>query len=71
MSRYCLTDGARQDLDDIWLYTAEDSSAAADRLLDTLYERFVLIAGQPHLGRLRPELAPNFRSFPVGNYVIF
>ena len=31
----------------------------------------MLVAGQPLLGRLCPELAPNLRSFPVGNYVIF
>jgi hypothetical protein len=23
------------------------------------------------MGRLRPELAPHLRSFPIGNYVIF
>jgi toxin ParE1/3/4 len=71
MSRYRLTEEARQDLDEIWLYIAEDSPAAADRFLDTLYERLVLLAGQPLLGRLRPELAPNLRSFPVDNHVIF
>lgn len=64
MSHYRLTEEARQDLDEIWLYIAEDSPAAADRFLDTLYERLVLLAGQPLLGRLRPELAPNLRSFP-------
>jgi toxin ParE1/3/4 len=36
-----------------------------------LYEKFVLLPGQPLLGRLRPELALNLRSFPVDNHVIF
>jgi toxin ParE1/3/4 len=71
MSRYRLTEQARQDLDEIWLYIAEDNPTAADHFLDILYEKFVLVAGQPLLGRLRPELAPNLRSLPVGNYVIF
>jgi toxin ParE1/3/4 len=71
MSEYRLTQEARQDLDEIWLYIAEDNPPAADDLLDALYERFVLLAQQPFLGRARPELAPNLRSFPVGNYVIF
>jgi toxin ParE1/3/4 len=71
MSQYRLTEEARDDLDEIWLYIAEDNPPAADDLLDTLYERFVLLAEQPFLGRARPELAPNLRSFPVGNYVIF
>jgi toxin ParE1/3/4 len=39
--------------------------------LTRFYERLVLLAGQPLLGRLRPELAPNLRSFPVDNHVIF
>jgi toxin ParE1/3/4 len=71
MSEYRLTEEARQDLDEIWLYIAEDNPSAADGFLDTLYERFVLLAQQPFLGRARPELAPHLRSFPVGNYVIF
>ena len=45
MSRYRLTEQARQDLDEIWLYIAEDNPTAADHFLDTLYEKFVLVAG--------------------------
>jgi toxin ParE1/3/4 len=67
MSRYRLTEQAGADLDEIWRYIAEDNIPAADRFLDTLQERFVLLAGQPLLGRARPELAPNLRSLPVGN----
>jgi toxin ParE1/3/4 len=71
MSRYRLTGQAQADLDGIWLYIADHNISAADRFLDTLHERFVLLAGQPLLGRARPELAPNLRSLSVGNYVIF
>lgn len=71
MSHYRLTPEAREDLDEIWLYIAADNPNAADGFLDTLYERFVLLAGQPLLGRARPELALHLRSFAVGNYVIF
>ena len=71
MSRYRLTGQAQTDLEEIWLYIAEHNIPAADRFLDTLHERFVLLAGQPLLGRARPELAPNLRSLSVGNYVIF
>lgn len=71
MSRYRLTDQAQADLDEIWLYIAENNIPAADRFLDTLQERFVLLAGPPLRGRVRPELAPNLRSLQVGNYVIF
>jgi toxin ParE1/3/4 len=71
MSRYRLTDQAQADLDEIWLYIAEHNIPAADRFLDTLQEKFVLLAGQALLGRARSELAPNLRSLPIGNYVIF
>ncbi|WP_309731973.1 type II toxin-antitoxin system RelE/ParE family toxin [Chamaesiphon sp. OTE_75_metabat_556] len=30
-----------------------------------------LLAEQPQLGRLRPELAENMRSLPIGRYVVF
>lgn len=29
------------------------------------------LTSQPNLGRARPELAVDLRSFPVGNYVLF
>jgi toxin ParE1/3/4 len=43
----------------------------ADRLIDTITERFFLLAHHPHLGRSRAEdLRPGLRSFAVGAYVI-
>ena len=71
MSEYSLDEQAEQDLDEIWLTIAEDSPDAADRMIDRLTDSFVLLAGQPLIGRERPELAPNLHSFSVGSYVIF
>ncbi len=71
MSQYRLDEQAEQDLDEIWLTIAEDSPDAADRMIDRLTDSFMLLAGQPLMGRERPELVPNLRSFPVGSYVIF
>jgi plasmid stabilization system protein ParE len=45
MSRYRFTEQTRQDLNEIWRYIAEDNPNAADHFLDTLYEKFVLVAG--------------------------
>jgi toxin ParE1/3/4 len=62
------------DLDGIWYYVASESGSAeiADRLIDSITERFVLLAEYPHVGRRRDEdLRPGLRSFPVGDYVIF
>jgi len=71
MSRYRLDSGAQTDLDEIYDYVAQESLSAADRLIDSIQERFVLLAAHPLMGQARPELAPNVRSFAVGNYVVF
>lgn len=62
---------AEQDLDDIWFYIAQDNPDAADRTLDLLRDKCLMLASSPMIGRARPELAPNLRSFPAGNYLVF
>jgi plasmid stabilization system protein ParE len=43
----------------------------ADRLVDSITDRFFLLAGHPYLGRTRDEdLRPGLRSFTVGEYII-
>jgi toxin ParE1/3/4 len=64
-------DEAREQLEDIWLYIARDNDAAADRLLDRIEAALFDLAHRPMMGRSRPELAPELRSFVVGNYVLF
>jgi toxin ParE1/3/4 len=64
---------AEADLDDIWLYVARESGSAdtANRLIDTITERFWLIAQYPQIGRRRDhDFRPGMRSFPVGEYLI-
>jgi toxin ParE1/3/4 len=61
------------ELDDIWRYIAakSDSFEIADRVIDSITDRFFLLAKWPHLGRRRDsDLRPGLRSFPVGAYVI-
>lgn len=62
---------AADDLAEIWDYIADDSEAQADLFVDTIDRKLQLLAEQPNLGRSRPELAENMRSFPIGRYVIF
>ena len=67
------TPQADSDLDDIWYYLANksDSIDIADRFIDSIIDRFLLLAGHPNIGRSRDEdLRPGLRSFPVGEYVI-
>jgi toxin ParE1/3/4 len=64
---------AETDLDDIWYYVAMESGGVeiANRLIDTLTDRFVMIAGFPHVGRARDDdFGPGCRSLAVGEYVI-
>jgi toxin ParE1/3/4 len=64
---------AQADLDDIWHFVARESGSmeVADRLIDSITDRFLLLAAHPYLGRHRDkDLRPGLRSFPVSQYVI-
>jgi plasmid stabilization system protein ParE len=64
---------AEAELDEIWLYVASDTGTveAADRLIDSITERLLLLARNPHIGRRRDEeLRPGLRSFAVNGFVI-
>ena len=45
--------------------------AAADRWVDQIDEKLLLLASQPMMGRAREELESGLRSFPFGRYVVF
>ncbi|MGA9527084.1 MAG: type II toxin-antitoxin system RelE/ParE family toxin [Terriglobales bacterium] len=64
---------AAADLDDIWYYVAIESAniEIADRFIDSITERFLMLASHPYLGRPRDEdLGIGLRSFPVGEYFL-
>jgi toxin ParE1/3/4 len=66
-----LSDQAKNDLAEIWEYIAEESPSSADRLIQRLVRQYKSLAENPGMGRLRAELRPGLRSFPVGNYLMF
>ena len=63
---------ARAELDEIWDYIARESGnpAVADRVIDSITNRFHLLGQFPYLGRARHDLRPGLRSHPAGEYVI-
>jgi toxin ParE1/3/4 len=64
---------AEADLDDTWLYVAMQSGSIeiANRLIDSITDRFHRLARFPFVGRARDrELAAGLRTFPVGDYVV-
>lgn len=66
-----LTNTAKADLLEIWLYAAEESTAAADRLIDELTGSYQRLAEFPALGRSRDDLALGYRSLMVKQYLVF
>lgn len=63
---------ADEDLVEIWLHIATDrDSETADKVIDSLHQKFLMLLTTPHMGRARDELAPYLRSIPEGNYMIF
>jgi toxin ParE1/3/4 len=63
---------AEADLDSIWYYVATESASVeiADRLVDSLTSRFLLLIRHPYVGRIRDEFGPGMRSLAVSEYVI-
>jgi toxin ParE1/3/4 len=71
MKQFRVSDVARSDLDEIWLYIAQDNLDAADKFIHAIVSRFPKLAAMSLIGRQREELSPRLRSFPVSRYVIF
>jgi toxin ParE1/3/4 len=72
MSKYRLSALARTDLEEIWSYVAQHASYdAADRLIDSITDRFPVLARMPAAGRVRDDIEAGVRSFAVGGYLIF
>ena len=65
MGKVLLAPLAESDLAEIWFYIAEGSPNRADQFVQSLDHKFQTLATQPQMGRSRPELLPEVRSFPV------
>jgi toxin ParE1/3/4 len=61
---------AEEDLIDVWVYIASNDPRAADRVLDELERRTMLLARYPEIGRERPDIAPGLRYLASGSYLI-
>jgi toxin ParE1/3/4 len=63
---------ADADLEDIAFYVFVQSGSLeiADRLIESISERFVMLGRHPRLGRRRDDLRQGIRAFPVGDYLV-
>ena len=73
MSRCEFTSQAHADLLDIHDYIARDSFVTALQFVERLEQHCYLLADSPLIGRLRPELGRNLRSYvvPRTSYIVF
>ncbi|SMX23641.1 type II toxin-antitoxin system RelE/ParE family toxin [Boseongicola aestuarii] len=71
LTSYWLTPAAQNDLEDIWLYTAERWSAAqADRYTDILEDTLERLLFMPEMARERREFDPPVRIHPSAEHLI-
>ena len=71
MKRFVLTPQAKQDVNDICDYIANDSIDAADRVLEALDNAMRRLAKSPGIGHWREELTgKQHRVFLVYSYLI-
>ena len=64
------TNRAESDIDDIWLWIAEDSIAAAEEFTDRVEAAENRLARYPEIGQARPDLAAGVRHWPIAPYPI-
>lgn len=72
MKRLRVSSLAERDLDDIWYRIALNSGIAlADQVIDSITEKFALLAEFPEAGVRRDEIDPGVRALPVQRYLIY
>jgi toxin ParE1/3/4 len=70
MARAIFAPQAEADLTEIYDFIAGDNRPAAGALIERFERQAQTLANGPGIGRARPELHPDLRSFPVGRYVL-
>ena len=71
MKRSVFTPLAKQDVNDIWNYMADDSIEAVDRVLDALDNAMITLAKSPGIGHWREVLTDKrHRFFLVYSYLV-
>ncbi len=71
MNRYRLSQQAEQDLEDIWIYLAQQNQLAGDKQIAQILDCFPMLTQFPDMGIKRDDLLKGLRSFPVKPYIVF
>jgi toxin ParE1/3/4 len=67
---YRLSPRAKMELEEIGDHIAEDSTGNAKRFIERLTQKFEALGRHPMIGRARPQLRADLRSFPYAAYLI-
>lgn len=71
VTHYRLTPAAREDLEDIWLFSAHAwSIECAERHMDALEKTLDLLVSMPRMAPRRTEFDPPVRVYPSVEHVI-
>jgi toxin ParE1/3/4 len=72
VTRYRVSRDAESDLDEIFLYWVQRAGPeAADRLIDSITDRFWLLGEHPDAGKPSDDIATGVNCFPAGKYLIY
>ena len=72
MASFRLRPAARQDLENIWTYSANEwGERPADAYIRQINEGFKLLAEAPEMGRDCSDIRPGYRKHPVGRHMIY
>ncbi len=67
---YRLRPQAEADIEAIVLFIAEDNPTAAPQWYEEIHPRCRLLGDTPSIGVAQPQVTPDLRTFPVGNYLL-
>jgi toxin ParE1/3/4 len=69
---YRVSKDAGREFDEIFVYWAKRAGlTAADRLIDSITDRFWLLGEYPDAGRSSEEAGAGVKCFPAGKYLIY
>lgn len=66
-----LTEQAKNDLVDLWMYIAANNLDAGDRMVEAILEGSRMHVRFPNMGQPCEELRPGLRRFVVSPYVVY
>ena len=73
MRKLRISAAVEHDLDQSWLYIATNSASLerANRFVELLAKRLLVLATAPRAGTVRDEIEAGVRALPIGDYIVY